>query len=188
MPIRRKRMGIDVDEVLADFQGAVLDIARETLGVHMTPADLPSWDLFNAFPEDQREILRKESKRPGFCASLKVNPGTQEAVRELRNYADLYAVTSHYDSHTWVSERDWWLKTHFGIERSHVIHTSAKFMVGVDMFLDDKPSNVLDWHKEHPQRLAMMWPIPNTSNYAMDGYRVKDWDHVIELVRDHKVR
>lgn len=187
MRVKRKRMGIDVDEVLADFQGSVLTIANDAFGLSMKPGDLPTWEIFSHFPEDQREFLRQESKRSGFCSALAKTPGSAEAVKELRKYVDLYAVTAHYDSHTWVSERDWWLKSKFQFERNQIIHTQAKFLVGVDIFLDDKPSNVVEWKQEHPNGLAMLWTIPNNVNYDMDRFRVHSWDDVIRLVADFKV-
>lgn len=181
------KIGLDSDEVLSAFQEAVLDIASQSFGRRYTVADLKDWDLFSIFNEEETEYLRHEVSRPGFCASLPVLEGAREAVETLRLLGDVYVVTSPFTSQTWVYERTWWLNKHFGFDRNHVIHTSAKHLVRVDAFLDDRPKNVIDWSREHPKSLAMLWPLPNTAGYPMTKYRVEDWPDVIRRVRDHKV-
>lgn len=191
-------MGTDVDEVLAAFQDGVFGIVERTFGRKMTAYDLSGWDIFASFSPEERAYLIDECERPGFCAHLAPLPGAQDAIKELRKHVDLYAVTSHFHSHTWVSERDWWLHQRFGFKRNQIIHTAAKYLVGTDIFLDDKPEHVVNWKAEHPRGLVMFWQMPNTRDvhvvtdmygvdHNVDTYRVKDWDDVIRRVVDHKV-
>ncbi len=183
-------MGIDVDEVLADFQGSTFPIIHQVTGRQMSKHDWDGtfWDMFSIFTVEERKRIFAECERPGFCANLERNDGAVAAVEELRKHVDLYAVTSHFPSQTWVYERDWWLKRYFGFDRSNIIHTSAKFLVRVDALLDDKPETVVAWQAEHPTGLAMLWPIPNTRNMKeVDSFRVSGWDDVLQRVIKHEV-
>lgn len=183
-----KTMWTDVDEVLCNFQEGVFEIVEQLYGRKMSADQLDGWDLFGTFTDDERRAVLAECERPGFCARLEPIRGAKEAVGELRKHVQLYAVTSHFHSHTWVSERDWWLTRHFGFKKSEIIHTSAKFLVKTDIGIDDKPENIVNWKKNHPSGLAMLWPIPNTRNVkGLEDYRVKDWDEVLRKVVDHKV-
>lgn len=183
----RKKIWVDVDEVLADFQGGVFEIVKSIFGRTLTPEDFDQWDMFNTFTPEDKALIFKECERPGFCANLTPLPGAAEGLMELRKYADVYALTSHFHSQTWVYERDQWLQKHMGFQRTEIIHTAAKHLVKTDACLDDKPDNVMKWHAAHPTGLAMLWPIGNTRNLPLERYRVKDWDDVVRRVVDHKV-
>lgn len=184
---RRKRMWIDVDEVLADFQGAVFEVVERLFGRKMTAYDFDGWDLFSTFPPEERAEILRECERPGFCANLRQIPDAREALTELRKHVDLYAVTSPFHSITWVHERDWWLQQHMGFQRTEIAYTAAKYLIVADACLDDRPENVIKWKAAHPQGLAMIWPVPNTSNLPLDDYRVRDWDDVIRRVVEYEV-
>lgn len=186
--IKRKRIGIDADDVFIDFIGGFVEVACNVLNRQITPQDLPQWDIFGCFPEDERKILLEECERPGFCMNLRPLPGAVDAIKELKKYADVYIVTAPFHSHTWVFERNWWIKQVLEIPKGDVVHTSAKFLVEVDAFLDDKIDNVVEWHKHHPNGLPMLWPAYHSLHKeGLDNYRVKDWDDVIQRVVDHKV-
>jgi len=180
----RKRMWIDVDEVLADFQGPVFESAKQLFGKDIGPHsyDGTVWDMFSAFAPEEVKVLLAECEKPGWCAALKPLPGAIAAVSELRKHVDLFAATSHFHSTTWVYERDHWLMDHFGFARSEIIHTASKFLIATDICLDDKPDHVQAWQAEHPDGLAMLWPIANVRNLPLDRWRVKDWPDVINLV------
>ncbi len=178
-------MGVDVDEVLTDFISASFEVIRRLYGRIITEADYPGtmWDLFQIFPKEQVTEIFAECEKLGFCRGIPVLPGSVEAVVELRRHVELFAVTSHFNSRTWVYERDQWLKEHFGFDRSHIVHTSAKYLVKVDVFLDDNPSHVRTWKAEHPNGLAMLWPtFPTRNMTGFDSYRVTGWDDVVSRV------
>jgi 5'(3')-deoxyribonucleotidase len=179
----RKRFLCDVDEVLADFQSPTFEIIGRLLKRQLTQYDYDVWDVFSLFTKEEVELLFTEIERPGFCRSLKPLPGAIDAIKELRQIADVYVVTSPFHSETWVAERDAWLMEHFGFTRKQIVHTSAKYLVEGDAFLDDNPSHVLHWKEEHPDGLAMLWHIPNTRKLPHDDVRVFTWERVIEEVK-----
>lgn len=183
--MRRKRLGMDVDEVMFDFITPGLAIAKQVTGRTITPHDYEVWDMFTIFSAEEKAAIFAELEKPGFCRSLQPIPGAIEAVRELRKMVDVYPVTSHFHSLTWVAERDASLMETFHFERRQIIHTSSKFLVATDAFLDDNPSHVKEWSEEHPLGLAMLWHIPNTRTMTQfDPLRVKTWEEVLKRVEE----
>lgn len=181
---RRKRLLIDVDEVLADFQTPVFALADRLLGKRFTPYDFDNWDIFSVFNNVEREALFTEMGKPGFCLDFPVVAGSLEAVREMQESMDVYAVTNPFPRGTWVTDRNTWLQEKFGFERTHIVHTSAKFLVTGDAILDDNPVHIVDWLGEHPKGLGMLWHIPNTRTMThYDHLRVKSWNEVLRNLR-----
>jgi 5'(3')-deoxyribonucleotidase len=180
----RKRLLVDVDEVLADFQTPMFDALYDLYGRRLTPEDCDVWDCFSCMTPYERKGVFTVISSPGWATALKPLPGSQEGIKKLREIVDIYAVTRHFEtSHTWVHERDEWLKKHFDFTGKDVIHTSAKYLVKADAFLDDNPDHLTKWLAEHPGGLAMLWHIPNTRLLPYDDLRVRSWDEVIDRVR-----
>lgn len=183
---KRKRMWTDADEVLFDFQTPVFEMHERLHGKKITHHSYPGdhWDMFSAFTDEERLAIFAECEKPGWCRSLKPLPGAIEAIQELRKLLDLFCVTSHFHSETWVYERDHSLIDHFGFKKNEIVHTGAKFLIKADAMLDDKPEHVTSWLAEYPNGMAMLWPIPNTRNMPLGDLRVSGWDDVLRRVVD----
>jgi 5'(3')-deoxyribonucleotidase len=182
----RKRLLVDVDEVLADFQTPMFEALYELYGRRASAEDCEVWDCFSLMSPNEKKGVFSIIEHPGWCRALKPKDGAIEAIARLRELVDVYAVTSHFPtSRTWVHERDEWLQDHFKFDRRHIVHTSSKFIISGDAFLDDNPDHVMSWLRENPTGLAMLWHIPNTRNLGFDHLRVKAWDEVVEEITNH---
>lgn len=180
----QKRLLVDVDEVLADFQTPVLAVIGELFGRHLTPHDFDTWDIFAAFTEDERKQIFLRVSEPGFCSSFKPKEGAVEAIEEIRKTHHVTPVTRPFPSRTWVHDRMLWLHDHFGFRESEIVNTAAKHLVYGDALLDDNPQHIGDWQATHPNGVGMLWHIPNTRNMTQfDHFRVKTWAEVIEKVK-----
>jgi 5'(3')-deoxyribonucleotidase len=179
----KPRFLVDCDEVLADFQTPAFEVIRNLIGRSYKPEDFQVWDIFNGLSDGELIAVGDAIERPGFCTSLQPTPGAIEAIREIREFAEVYVVTSPQHNRHWVYERTEWLMKHFKFKKTHIIHTAAKYMVRGHAFLDDKPEHVDHWAHENPEGLAMLWHIPNTRNLGQGLLRVKTWPEVIEKVR-----
>jgi 5'(3')-deoxyribonucleotidase len=183
----KPRFLVDVDEVLVDFQTPAFAHLERLFGRKVTSDDYTVWDMFALMSEDEKTAIFAEVAKPGYCRALEPKPGAVEAIKTLRRMVDVYAVTSHFPGPTWVHERDAQLKEDFGFSGKDIIHTSAKFLVRGDYFLDDNPTHVNAWAAEHPTGIAMLWHIPNTRRLGFDDLRVRTWDEVIARVEAVKL-
>ncbi|CAC5585061.1 5'-3'-deoxyribonucleotidase, putative [Staphylococcus aureus] len=92
----RKSIAIDMDEVLADTLGEIIDAVnfRADLGIKMEA--LNGQKLKHVIPEHDgliTEVLRE----PGFFRHLKVMPHAQEVVKKLTEHYDVYIATAAMD-------------------------------------------------------------------------------------------
>jgi len=189
------RFLIDVDDVLAAFaQQACVEISK-ILGRVWTYDDAPKddWDMFGNLDPDTMEKLNAVMHAPGWCASLPVVEGSQAFVADLKELCKggVFACTSHMHTRNWTFERDNWLGEHFGIDRDHIAHTSAKFICGGDFYLDDKPPSIYTWQRDPRNRegRAMLWSTDH--NRRLEGHddiRVHDFDEVLSVVRRDRAR
>lgn len=179
------RFLIDVDEVLTNFVERLTPIVSGLLGREWHSSELPpdEWDMFTVLSDAQRDALCALMERPGFCSQFKVAPGAVEAVIQLRQYCEVYAVTAPNYFPNWCNERTRWLEQHFGFKPHQVVHTHAKHLVKGDFFLDDRPEHVGAWTEEQDGS-AMLWTTPhNRRTKGYDVFRVYGWDDVIRVVR-----
>lgn len=183
---RRLRVLLDVDEVLALFHPPAFDLIEMVTGRRYQAEEIDAWDIFSVLNEEQKKAVNAEIEKPGWCSRLKVAPGAQEAVRELRTMADVYPVTSPYHSVPWVKERADWLNDLFGWKPTEIVHTGAKFLVSGDALVDDNPYHIDTWSEEHPDALAMLWDIPNTRRMPYDLVRVSSWVEMLVRVDRHR--
>lgn len=197
--MKRPRVLLDVDGVLADFVGAWLSIVNSVTGQQFTKEDVDDWSILESFEKRGvkdiariKKICNAATGMEGFCADLAVLDGAQEAVRQLQSMADVFIVTSPWHSKQWTYERDQWVKNHFGIKRDHVVHTSAKYLISGDFLVDDKIENILGdtvkgtpgWLEENPTGCGIVWEMPyNRGTPIPSGVmRTNNWDKVIEAV------
>jgi 5'(3')-deoxyribonucleotidase len=175
---------MDIDEVFLDFATPMFEIIERLFGRRLTHHDYTVWDMFSIFNSEEKKLLFAEIGKEGFARSLRPIPGAVEALAELRTFVDVFAVTSHFPSPTWVYERDEMLSKEHGFDRRHIVHTSSKFLIATDAFLDDNPGHVEAWVNEHPLGLGMLWHIPNTRTLTQyDHLRVRSWEEVVNNMR-----
>ena len=186
MRVKRKRVLMDVDEVLCGFYEPVLEAAHRRLGINWTlEENVTCWDVFELFTAHERFILYDEMCTPGFCSTFKVKEGAQEAIEEIRSIADVTPVTRQFPSPTWVHDRALWLEKHFGFKEHEIVNTAAKHLVKGDAFLDDNPQNVISWQQAHPEGVGMLWHTRATRDESQhDHFRVHSWVDFIQKIRD----
>lgn len=181
--MRKLRFLVDVDEVLADFRTPALEVMSSVMGQRYSIEDFEVWDIFSTLEGPRKDLVLAIIDKQGFCHDLQPFPEAQKAIAELQTMFDVYVVTSPYHSLSWVYERNLWLKTHYGFDKSQVVHTSAKYLVRGDIFLDDKPEHVESWTKENHHGLGMLWHTPNTRGLGLDHLRVRSWEEVLTKVK-----
>lgn len=161
---RRPRVLLDVDGVAGDFHLAGRRVIEEVTG-RPAPAELATkWNVEKCYemtPAEEAKVVRRFASS-GFCSNIPPFPDAIDGVRALREIADVYVVTAPFEvSPTWRNERDQWLARHFGFRAAtQVIHTESKFLVKGDVFVDDKPLNVIEWQAAHPSGHGFLWRQP----------------------------
>jgi 5'(3')-deoxyribonucleotidase len=179
---------IDCDGVLADFVGQLQAHVKHYLDITVDLRSYDQWDTFShpAFA-DCKEDVEGILDKAGFCLSMDVLPGAQDAMKELVAKYDVHIVTSPWTSNPrWEWERRQWLSQHFGIHWKKIISTHAKAQVHGDVFIDDKPMHVNGWQAKWRYGLSILWEQAYNQKDELhrDAHRYHDWDSLLGAVKD----
>lgn len=174
-----RRIGVDVDGVLADFVQEVTWWANEHVRRAGDPMFRPAaitefdilkcWGIAHMWGELDRHV-----SRPGVCLNLNPYEGAKAFLDELRRRADVVIVTSPWKtSPYWMHERRQWLEQKMGYD-GEIIFTKLKDLIRVDALIDD--------HAEHadnfPGPAILLDQTWNQNSKA--GIRARDYAHVLQ--------
>lgn len=177
---------LDVDGVLADFIGGVLDVVYEVTDKQRQREEIDQFDFCKALgltAGERREVMATIGYRRKFCARLLPFPGAFDGIERLADLAAIHVVTSPWNSNeTWTHEREWWLNHHFAIPHSHVTHTSAKHLIAGDWLVDDKTETCERWQAAHPSGVAVQWITPHNRKDGWTGRATNSWDELCRWV------
>jgi 5'(3')-deoxyribonucleotidase len=183
----RPRVLLDCDGVLADFVGGYLGLLEDQLGIKATPEQITHFDIgasLGLSADQSSHMKRSIGACDGFARHLAVCPGAVFGVRALEEVADVYIPTSPRNSNpTWAHDREHWLHANFGIKSNRVTHTSAKYLMRGDFFVDDKTSALAPWRDENqPHGLPVQWETPHNRLDGWLGVSTNNWAELRELV------
>lgn len=185
IPVRKPRVLLDVDGVLADFVGGYLRLLAEHTGIVATHEQVTQFDIgasLGLTKDQAARMKRAVGSAEQFARSLSPLPGAIEGVRALQEVADVWIATSPWNSNpTWCHDREWWLKEHFGIPHARVTHTSAKHMLRGDFLVDDKTETLQKWLAEG-QSGAVQWETPHNRHDGWLGVSTNSWAELAERV------
>lgn len=176
---------LDIDGVCADFITPVLEAVYEITGIAYDVSDVTGWDIaksLNLSVQDAGFLDDRISERY-FCSHLQLYPGALEGVQELRKFADVYAVTSPFDSEHWMREREVWLQQNLDFSRENIIFTSAKHLVNGNVLIDDKTSTVIKWETANTYKsTGFVFSRPWNSPDPFER-RFSDWPNAVAYLK-----
>jgi 5'-nucleotidase len=138
------RVLVDMDGVIADFEGRFLEIWRAQYPekAFIPPQARNTPYLIDQYPPEERERIQEIYYAPGFFSSLPPIPGGCEALHTLRQARiEVFICTTPFVRYqNCVGEKFGWVAQHLGpewIER--IILTFDKTLVRGDYLIDDMP-------------------------------------------------
>lgn len=185
----KPRVLLDVDGVLADFVGSYLDLLASELGILASREQVIAFDIgasLGLTREQSSQMKRALGNKAQFARWLEVYPGAVEGVARLQDVADVYIVTSPWNSNpTWTFDREQWLREHFNIHHSRVVHTSAKHLCRGDFLVDDKTDTLRSWVRENPYGIAVQWKTPHNRQDGWLSRATDSWGELVAFVSAH---
>lgn len=177
---------LDIDGVCADFVGAVLREVQGITGRVYTPEDVTQWELNDALnlPQEVRDQLEDAITSNGFCTLIEPYPEAYDGLLRLRELADVYALTTPYDSMYWMYERKQWLTDRFDFSHREIIYAHTKHLVRGDVLIDDKTETVVGWQRANDDLGGIVFDRPWNRNDKWSGRRA-DWSNLVDVVRDY---
>ena len=203
----KPRVGVDVDGVLADLLTPLFQHMNAMLGTAYVPDHMKDWDVAELIPEARRdEFWQTFGRDVRVHDALQPCPGAIEGMSLLGEVADVYIVTAYlHSAPTWVHDRDKWLSDRFGISDKKIVHTHAKYTFFGKALVDDKPSTVEAWSREHSRGTGVLWDQPYNratptrltlwstpemwhgeigDRHALISTRTSDWGSLCQILRE----
>jgi 5'(3')-deoxyribonucleotidase len=164
------RFLVDVDGVLADFMSSAVELINQLTGKNYLKSDIKTWHLFRglSISKDVEEAVYEAMEMEGWCSELQLIDGSVEAVDFLRQFGEVFFVTSPMNGPHWMYERTEWLIRYFAAERKSIIHCRSKYVCSGDVLIDDRVSNLQDWRKHNTRGVAV--------KFLGDHNLLDDWE------------
>ena len=89
-----KRVLIDMDEVIADPMGAMIDWYQKEYGGSFDPARTIGGSWVKGFPEEHRALIRARLFEPGFFRNLPVMKDSVDVLKEMNKRYEIFIVSA----------------------------------------------------------------------------------------------
>lgn len=134
---------VDMDNTLADFDKALLEIWRKLYPneFYVPLEERKNFHPHKDYPDHLQSKIQEIFHSQGFIRNLPPIPGGIEAVKEmLEKGHDVRFCTSHlYEYNYCVFEKYQWIEEYFGKEAvDRIILTRDKTLIYGDLLIDDK--------------------------------------------------
>lgn len=174
-----KRIGIDMDEVIADTLGEILVRYNRDFGTVLSKADLMGKRFWEMIPRENRTKIREYFADGSIFEDLPVFEHSQAVVEELTKQYEVFITTAAMEVPSSFSAKFRWLERHFPfLKPSHIVFCGDKSVLAVDYLIDD---NV-----RHFERLGgegIVFTAPHNV-HETKWRRVSDWLEVRAMFLD----
>ncbi|MGR3812384.1 5' nucleotidase, NT5C type [Jiulongibacter sp. NS-SX5] len=175
----KQRLIIDMDDVMADTGGAIIDLYNKHFKTSYQKSDLLEQDIWNEeLKANYVDELRSKLHEPGFFRNLSVMTGAKEVIKELHEKYDLFVVSAAMEFPNSLKEKSEWLDEHFPyIHWKNRVLCGDKSIIKGDIMIDDHDKNLSVFKGQCLLFHAM-------HNHKLEWYqRVKSWkDVAVELL------
>lgn len=167
-----KRIAIDMDEVIADFNSKQLRLFNRDYKENITVEDLRGTRLRELRPHLKDEIMNY-LRDSAFFRDLDVIKDSQEVIKELSRHYEIFITTAAMEFPTSFTAKYEWLKEHFDfLSDMNFVFCGDKSIIHADYLIDD---NVR--HFERFSGQGILFTSPHNCNER--GYvRVNNWQEV----------
>jgi len=170
---------IDVDCVLADFVGAVLNLVEKTDRDAATEYDW--WE--KVYTPEEGALVRHTLDTSGhFWQNLPLIDDAKSAIDWLRSeeHKITYCTAPYSRKYGWESDRRLFLEKNFEIDKygEDIAFFSSKYMVNANCIIDDMVSNVLTWEEKNRKGLGFIF---KSELNRQSGRELIDWKDIMSM-------
>lgn len=169
----RKRIALDMDEVIADVLPKFLTLYEEMYGEQLTREQYWGKKIYKI--KGSQEI-RKSLFEKGFFRDLKPIPGSREGVQTLMNHYDVFITTAAMEFKYSFEDKYDWLAEYFPfIHWKNIVFLGDKSILGADYMVDDNAFNLETFNGKGV--LYTAYHNVNEDRFT----RVNDWEELIQF-------
>jgi len=172
----RKRVIIDMDDVLADATGQFINYYEKEFGLRVTKESLFFKDEMMRFP-DHHDAVYRFTFQKNFFRMMEVNENSQEVVRNLNQKYQVFIVSSAMEFPNSLAEKLEWLAEHFPfLHWKQFVFCGSKEIVHGDYMIDDLPHNLETFNGE-----KLLFTAPHNMQFN-HFKRMNNWREIGELL------
>ena len=139
--MERKRIAVDMDNVMADIGFQLLSWYRDRTGVSLTEQDMMGKDEIAVFPDPS--IARGFLYEPGFFLEAKVMEHCREVMEKMNKVHDIFIVSAAMEFPNSLAEKYAWLERHFPfLGWQQFVFCGSKSIIHADYLIDDHLKNL----------------------------------------------
>ena len=136
----RKRIAVDMDEVMADALAEFLRRYKRDFDEHLPEEELQGRRLWEVVSSDRHEKLESYLRTEDFFGVLNVMPESQRVMRALQEKYEVFIGTAAMEVPSSFTAKYEWLARHFPfISPSHIVFCGDKSIIRADYLIDDNP-------------------------------------------------
>lgn len=170
----KKRIAIDMDEVIADTIDKFIELYKERHQVEIRLDQMDGKEFNEVLPDDIKQTLKGYIHEPGFFRDIKVMEGSQEVVKALCDKYDVYIVSAAMEFPNSLIDKYNWLAEYFPfIHWKNIVFCGNK-IVDVDIMIDDRIRNFVGF-KGRP----LLYTSPHNT-FITEYERVSTWAEVAD--------
>jgi 5'(3')-deoxyribonucleotidase len=172
----RKRIAVDMDNVLADTLSELLARYNREHGASLTKADLHGSSLRSLVSEEHYQHIQDHLRTEEFFEDLPVMPDSQSVLARLAGQYEIYIASSAMEFPNSFGPKYRWLRRHFPfLDPYKFIFCGDKGVLYTHYLIDDSPRNFRNFSGE-----GILYSAPH--NLRTEGYRrVNNWREVAEM-------
>jgi 5'-nucleotidase len=171
-----KRITLDMDDVLADTHGKLIDIALNEFATIHSPQDFQQQALHSLLHAKQMKKLYTIIKQPGFFVDIPAIEGAVEGVRRLSQYYEIFIATAAMEFPNSFGEKYDWLAAHFPfIPWTHIVFCGDKSILHSDYLIDDQVKNLVAFKGK-----SILYSAPHNLKET-NFQRVSNWTEIGDL-------
>ncbi|GAA4708244.1 5' nucleotidase, NT5C type [Brevibacillus fulvus] len=168
----KKRIAIDMDEVMADAVSKHLELFNRDYQENLTVADLQGKKLRDLRPH-LAEQISAYFDQDSFFRDLKVMEDSQEVIRELSEHYEIFIATAAMEVPNSFADKYAWLREHFPfLNDMNFVFCGNKSIIHADYLIDDNVKHFPNFCGQ-----GILFTAPH--NIHETGYvRVNNWKEV----------
>lgn len=172
----KKRIAIDMDEVIADTVAKFAHLYQRDHGISLTPELLHGKEIREALPPDLIDTVREYINQKGFFRDLEVMPDSQRVLEELAQKYDVFIVSAAMEFPNSLEDKLHWLGDHFPfISWTNIIFCGYK-IINTDIIIDDRTKNFKGFAGR-----TLLYSSPHNA-LLTEFERVSSWNEVAGLL------
>jgi len=194
------KIGIDIDEVVAEFVKQYLKVHNAKEGTELSSEDVYTYDLWDPLEitrERAIEITNEIYDHEDLLENLSVVEGAIEAINKLNESHELFFITAR---HARVGEKTKrFFKKHFPENDFKIIHTGDFFKeqgkskgeicqeLGIEVLIEDNLEWATKYSKENIKIILLAKPWNKDFVEQENFLRIGSWGEILKEIENAKI-